>query len=202
MSDNPTKKFQEDKENILVPSNSTIKTIKHYFPDENGIVYDSEGEIIAMCVCDLETKKNLDKNSKERPFWVQGLCMKHTHLWQKTKFVLSDRETKKEDKKMLCEHCDGGCSKCSCRWEIARDDLLLYLAQKFDEDNGNTKKNATRSVRYAAYTYYIKKIFGKGHLGKGNRVQAPTCVVDGIRENYKPENGKTTGFLAVCKSKE
>ena len=30
----------------------------------------------------------------------------------------------------------------------------------------------------------------------------PTCVVDGIRENYKPENGKTTGFLPSCKSEE
>jgi len=120
-----------------------------------------------MCLCDLESKKNLDKNSKERPFWVQGLCMKHTHLWQKTKFV-----------------------------------LFLYLSENFDEEDVEKKKISTRAVSFAAYTYYIKKIFGKGHLGKGNRVQAPSCVVDGIRENYRPENGETTGFLAVCKSEE
>ena len=64
------------------------------------------------------------------------------------------------------------------------------------------KKISTRAVRFAAYTYYINKIFRKGHLGKGNCVQAPTCVVDRIHKNYKPEDGKTTGFLAICKSEE
>ena len=202
MTDTPASTFEEDKENIPVPSNNTSKSEKHYFPDQNGVVYDSEGEVIAMCSFDFECKKDLDKDSKERPFWVQGLCMKHTHLWQKTKLVLSDRETKKEDKKMLCEHCDGGCNKCTCRWKNARDDLLLYLSENFDEDDVDTKKISTRAVRFAAYCYYIHHVFGEGNLGKGNRVQAPTCVVDGIRENYKPENGKTTGFLPSCKSEE
>ena len=202
MTDTPATKFEEDKENIPVLSNNTSKSIKHYFPDQHGVVYDSEGEIIAMCCCDLEQDENLDKDSKERPFWVQGLCMKHTHLWQKTKFVLSNRDTKKEDKKMLCEHCDGGCKKCTCRWKSARDDLLFYLSENFDKDHVQKKKTSTRAVRFAAYCYYIHHVFGEGNLGKGNRVQAPTCVVDGIRENYKPENGKTTGFLPFCKSKE
>ena len=70
MTDTPATKFEEDKENIPVPSKTPCKPVKHYFPNENGVVYDSDGEIIAMCLCNLEYQKDLDKDSKERPFWV------------------------------------------------------------------------------------------------------------------------------------
>lgn len=47
-----------------------------------------------------------------------------------------------------------------------------------------------------------KQFFGEGRLGKGKHVNAPTCVMNGMCENYKLEEGKTTGVLAVCKEEE
>ena len=64
MTDTPPKKLEEDKENISVPSKTPCKPIKHYFPDESGVVYDFDGKIITMFLCDLEFSKDLDKDSK------------------------------------------------------------------------------------------------------------------------------------------
>ena len=79
---------------------------------------------------------------------------------------------------MSCEQCDGGCKSCSCRWETARDDLLLFLAENFDDDDVDAKKISTRTARFAACRHCIMLVFGHGALGKGNRAQAPSCVVN------------------------
>ena len=55
-----------------------------------------------------------------------------------------------------------------------------------------TPKHDNRNMRHAAYRQYVMHEYG--HLGKGNRVVIPSCVVWMIRDKWPSHDGNYTGF--------
>ena len=92
----------------------------------------------------------------------------------------------------------GLCWKCGmnpCEWiqygqEVLDMNMMIYEQKHNDEmtamcidEEGKTISNAVvRKSMYRSFTY-----LKFGHLGKGNRVKVPNCVVEKIRSMY-PED--------------
>ncbi len=78
---------------------------------------------------------------------------------------------------MLCPHC----SSDPCHRVTYGDHLRSSLS--LDIPPNIARHNLYRKYTYAAY----------GHLGRGNRVVIPSCVVDLIRELHPSSNGEYMG---------
>ena len=59
-----------------------------------------------------------------------------------------------------------------------------------DSENGEVAK-AHRYAMYREFTAYKH-----GYLGKGNRIQPPSCVVNGIRAYFPDPNEVYKGYVA------
>ncbi|XP_068707627.1 uncharacterized protein [Montipora foliosa] len=91
------------------------------------------------------------------------------------------------------------CKKRKCVTEHARfkkvclDADVLELCIKNRADIRNDREdNSTRTFRKAAYRQFILDKYG--HLGKGKRKVAPSCVVWCVRHHYPARTGLYMGF--------
>jgi hypothetical protein len=64
-----------------------------------------------------------------------------------------------------------------------------------DSIHAGIRCSNNKSFRHAAYSMFIRTKYC--YLGKGNRVPLPTCVVDGIRENFPDPTSTYVGFSAT-----
>ena len=82
------------------------------------------------------------------------------------------------------------CPKCKlkeCLWKTHRNDVILVTDLK--GSNGELPKNVMRKL---AYQESVRVIYGV--LGKGNRIQLPTCVVEGVRREYPDVEENYMGY--------
>ncbi len=96
-----------------------------------------------------------------------------------------------------CEHC--GSTPCDWEWigKIAvgniidqftphNNDSNIFIR---DEDGSTVGKEKIRKTIYSMFIY-----MKHGHLGKGNRLSIPSCVLDRIRDLFTSEDGDYMGF--------
>ena len=86
------------------------------------------------------------------------------------------------------------CASSPCEWEEFGPDVkeqikLLYFRQEedgkeiiIDENGVKVNNNIMRKHSYRFFTY-----LKYGHLGKGNRMNTPLCVIDEIRKLFPEE---------------
>ena len=119
-----------------------------------------------------------------------------------------------EDEQPVCEHCGAS----PCEWQQYGEDALEVISFKFipveepqylgndghvlyytrATDGATVDLKAVRNAVYRMFTY-----MKYGHLGKGNRIPIPPCVIQQIRDEYpEPEGGKYTGFQAASSAEE
>ena len=91
---------------------------------------------------------------------------------------------------LKCRHCN--LFPCVLNREC---DNMLAIASNLQEE-GKTNKE----IRFALYTHFSQVYHG--HLGAGNRMPLPTCVVGEIRDHYpKDEGTEYVGFKTKDDSK-
>lgn len=77
--------------------------------------------------------------------------------------------------------------------KLCLDPEYLQLSARNVWDIRNDREdNSTRAFRKQAYRHYI--LDTHGHLGKGKRRVAPSCVVTCIRQHYPSQTGVYMGF--------
>ena len=91
------------------------------------------------------------------------------------------------------------CKKRKCVTENARfqkvcldADVLELCIKKRADIRNDREDNSTRTFRKAAYRQYILDKYG--HLGKGRRKVATSCVVWCVRHHYPASTGLYMGF--------
>ena len=102
-----------------------------------------------------------------------------------------------EDDEKVCIDCGGT----PCEWDELGPDLLeridsMHRRETLDgvvvvvDDNGNRVENkAMRKAIYRMFTYSKY-----GHLGRGQRIPIPDCVLREIRNMYPERDGEYMGF--------
>ena len=102
-----------------------------------------------------------------------------------------------EEEEKVCVHCGGT----PCEWDELGPDLLqreqsMHRRETIDgviivvDDNDNCVYNrAMRKAIYRVFTY-IKY----GHLGRGQRIPIPECVLREIRNMFPERDGEYMGF--------
>lgn len=74
-----------------------------------------------------------------------------------------------------------------CLWIDIREEVMLHVEHK--RRSGEIRNNVLRKFGYQKAVNIIH-----GVLGRGNRVELPTCVVDGIRNEYPDEDNVYMGY--------
>ena len=112
---------------------------------------------------------------------------------------MEEQESKSlsEDEVLVCEACAGT----PCEWVEFGDEVKEYATRLYDHEDrdgvtvisdreGNVVSSSKmRKALYKTFTY-----LKFGHLGRGNRIPIPPCVVRKIREMYPEPSGSYTGF--------
>jgi hypothetical protein len=104
---------------------------------------------------------------------------------------LEKKATKEDDNSetIMCAVCGGT----HCDWIVYEDEIISEVELMYDKDpqkgQGNTEN---RCIRKSAYRYYIYE--KHGFLGKGNRIQIPSCVLDRIRVKWPESDGNYMGY--------
>ena len=70
--------------------------------------------------------------------------------------------------------------------------VLLVAIQHINDLFAYNEQPGNDNFRHAAYRQFVLWRFG--HLGSGNRVVIPSCVVWAIRDRYPSADGTYTGF--------
>lgn len=83
----------------------------------------------------------------------------------------------------VCEYC----YKDPCMWDTVSATVLESIRKKQQESN-----YAHNELRKIGYKTAVNKIHGV--LGRGNRVQLPQCVVNGVRNEYPDCDGYYMGY--------
>ena len=81
----------------------------------------------------------------------------------------------------------GTCGGTPCDW-IQYGDSIVEAGDQALELHKKGGSNLVRKKMYSTYTY-IKY----GHLGRGERIRIPSCVLDKIREHWPDVSGKYMG---------
>ena len=108
-----------------------------------------------------------------------------------------EEKTCDDDEVTVCQICGGT----PCEWvefgeEVKEYSKRLYSHEDIDgvialtDRDGNViPNNKMRRALYKTFTY-----LKFGHLGRGNRIPIPSCVVRKIREMYPEPDGNYMGF--------
>ena len=92
----------------------------------------------------------------------------------------------------FCEYCESE----PCLW-IEQKESVLYAVDEFKKDHASNGKQCPNNV-CRKFCYRQFSLILHGHLGKGQRVQLPSCVEDGVRSQFPNESGqKYMGFKNV-----
>ena len=98
---------------------------------------------------------------------------------------------------IVCQICGGT----PCEWVEFGDEVTGYSKRLYTHEvtegvialkdpDGNVVPNSKmRKALYKTFTY-----LKFGHLGRGNRIPIPSCVVSKIREMYPDPDGNYMGF--------
>ena len=100
-------------------------------------------------------------------------------------------ETDIEEEKM--EESEAVCLRCGstpCEWITYGKDIIEGGQEMYSEEE-NVENNKKRKAMYRLFTY-IKY----GHLGKGNRIPIPICVIEKIREMFPSPDGNYMGYMS------
>jgi hypothetical protein len=109
----------------------------------------------------------------------------------------SDRESIEEDES-VCVICGGT----PCEWdefgpELLRRQSLLARRSGSDEGGEDLVDRNGRPITYTKMRAFLYRTFTYmkfGHLGRGNRIPIPNCVVREIKKLYPDPEGYYTGF--------
>jgi hypothetical protein len=81
-----------------------------------------------------------------------------------------------------CIHCD----KCPCVWLKNREAMLTWDIATYDEE-------VEMKIRRKGIYRQMALIINDGPMGRGVRMQLPSCVVDGVRSLFPDPNAKYMG---------
>jgi hypothetical protein len=90
---------------------------------------------------------------------------------------------------------DGVCSHCEetpCEWLLYGPAIVQSVRAMHGSNPSIDILLTNKACRHAAYTMYTRTKFG--HLGKANRVPLPSCVVNGVRDNFPDPKNNFVGF--------
>jgi hypothetical protein len=93
---------------------------------------------------------------------------------------------------------DDECTYCTqqpCEWVQFGPTIVAAVQGLRDSSQAGIGCSNNKSFRHAAYSMFVRTKYG--YLGKGNQVPLPTCVVDGIRENFPDPTNTYVGFSAT-----
>lgn len=92
-----------------------------------------------------------------------------------------------DEEETMCDTCGGT----PCDWLVYGEEVLSDIQKAYDEDEvADNVEN--RTIRKSAYKLFVYLKYG--HMGKGNRIQIASCVVDRIRDKWPEEDGNYTGY--------
>ena len=118
-----------------------------------------------------------------------------------------DLEGENEDKEdvPVCNICGGT----PCEWDDYGKQCLITMGERFtadphkegqyvcNRDDACYTSGAVRKLIYKMFTYQKH-----GHLGKGNRIPIPSCVVKKIRKSYPDPLEVYIGFHAEAQESD
>ena len=94
---------------------------------------------------------------------------------------------------------EGACSHCEqmpCEWMVYGPTIVQSVRASHGSSPNIDRHLTNKTCRHAAYTTYTRTKFG--YLGRGKRVPLPTCVVNGIRDNFLDANNNYVGFVPTA----
>ena len=95
-------------------------------------------------------------------------------------------EEKMEESEVVCLRC----GSTPCEWITYGKDIIEGGQEMYSEGD-NVENNKKRKAMYHLFTY-----LKYGHLGKGNRIPIPICVVEKIRETFPSPDGNYMGYIS------
>ena len=98
----------------------------------------------------------------------------------------SDIEEEKMESEVVCLWC----GSTPCKWITYGKDIIEGGQEMYSEGE-NVENNKKRKAMYHLFTY-----LKYGHLGKGNRIPIPICVVEKIRETFPSPDGNYMGYIS------
>ena len=90
----------------------------------------------------------------------------------------------------------GECEQNPCDWFLLGPTIVDCIRATQSIDAGGGCADINKKCRFKSYQMYTRAKFG--YLGKGKRVQLPSCVTNGIRNNFPDPNQCYIGFLPHC----
>jgi len=90
----------------------------------------------------------------------------------------------------------GECEQNPCDWLLLGPTIVDCIRATQSIDAGGGCADINKQCRFKSYQMYTRAKFG--YLGKGKRVQLPSCVSNGIRNNFPDPNQCYIGFLPHC----
>ena len=87
-----------------------------------------------------------------------------------------------------CDSTSGDVAVCCLNTAVLRTAANRHASHKFRFQGDHS----TASYRHLAYTQYVLLMYG--HLGRGNRVVCPSCVVWLIRDTFPSPDGTYKGY--------
>jgi len=140
------------------------------------------------------TTPNDDDDEEEEEYGrhsVSSFVTEESGLEEDEKEEEDDEEDNNEEERKLYTFCKA-CNNCPYDWTSFFKDKELQLLQKAKEMeeilNHSTKSEVCHKM-YKTYIYYKY-----GSLGKGQRIEISTCVVEKIKEHFPDPSNVYVGF--------
>ena len=100
------------------------------------------------------------------------------------------------EEQLCCRRAVGRCLLQTAEGElndvVFRRNVLLVAIHHMNDLFAYNEQPGNDNLRHAAYRQFVLWRFG--HLGSGNRVVIPSCVVWEVRDRYPSGDGTYTGF--------
>lgn len=107
---------------------------------------------------------------------------------------MSDSEASKELNVDICVKCGSQ----PCEWVEFGEEITEISNDRYNKIDDDTYRGPDGDiVNVNIVRKYLYKLFiylKYGHLGKGNRIQISTCVMDKIREMFPEKDGMYLGY--------
>jgi hypothetical protein len=87
----------------------------------------------------------------------------------------------------------GECQQTPCDWSTFGPTIIEMVTSKISSIPSFNDAVINKQCRFAAYQMFTRTKLG--YMGKGNRVQLPTCVSSGIKNHFPDPNKSYVGFI-------